>query len=82
MDWTVSIEPEPKKNVANAFVTPRCNNNALARTKMTPNDTGMCIDVINKVLYNLPEVFEDFLHAYAGLLVEVYEDSGVCLSRA
>ena len=33
-----------------------------------------------KVLYDLPEVFEDFLRAYAGLLVEVYKDS--CLSRA
>ncbi len=35
-----------------------------------------------KVLYDLPGVFEDFLHAYAGLLVKVYDDSGVCLSRA
>ncbi len=35
-----------------------------------------------KVLYDLPEVFEDFLRAYSGLLVEVYDDSGVCLSRA
>ncbi len=35
-----------------------------------------------KVLYDLPEVFDDFLRAYAGLLVKVYKDSGVCLSRA
>ena len=54
---------------------PRRSNNAVAHTKMTPNDTGMCIDVINKVLYDLPEVFEDFLRAYAGLLVEVYDDT-------
>ena len=48
MDWTVAIEPEPQKNDANAFVMPRRNNNAVARTKMTPNDTGMCIDVIKR----------------------------------
>ncbi len=77
----VNQAPAPK-NDANAFVTPQCNNNAVASTKMTPNNTGMCIDVNKKVLYDLPEVFEDFLRAYAGLLVEVYEDSGVCLSRA
>ncbi len=44
----MSIKPEPKKNDANAFVTPRRNKNAVARTKMTPNDTGMCIDVIKR----------------------------------
>jgi hypothetical protein len=41
------LNPSPK-NDANAFVMPRRNNNAVARTKMTPNDTGMCIDVIKR----------------------------------
>ncbi len=72
MDWTVSIKPEPKKNDANAFVTPRRNNNSVSRTKMTPNDMEMCINVIKRSYMNLPEVFEDFLRAYAGLLVKVY----------
>ncbi len=61
---------------------PRCNNNAVAHTK---NDTKRYGDVYRcnkKVLYDLPEVFEDFLRAYTDLLVKVYEDSGVCLSRA
>jgi hypothetical protein len=44
----VSIEPELKKNDANAFVMPRRNYNAVARTEMTPNDTGMFIDVIKR----------------------------------
>ncbi len=34
-----------QKNDANAFLTPRRNNNAVTSTKMTPNDTGMCVSV-------------------------------------
>ncbi len=37
-----------QKNDVNAFVMPRRNNNTVASTKMTPNDTGMCINVIKR----------------------------------
>jgi hypothetical protein len=47
-DRAVSIESEPKKNGGNAFVTPRRKNDAVASTKMTPNDTAMSIDVIRR----------------------------------
>jgi hypothetical protein len=41
-------KPKPNKNDANAFVTPRRKNDAVASTKITPKDTGMCIDVIKR----------------------------------
>ncbi len=73
--------PSPKK-------WRRCIHNATTqkwRSCQHKNDTKQYSHVYQcneKVLYDLPEVFEDFLRAYAGLLVKVHEDSRVCLSRA
>ncbi len=57
----------------------------MTHSRQHKNDTKQYSNVYwcdKKVLYDLPEVFEDFLHAYPGLFVEVYKDSRVCLLRA
>ena len=73
---------QSQKNDANAFVTPQRNNNVVARTKMTPNDTGMCINVIKRSYMIYLRCLKIFCVRTLVFLVEVYEDSGVCLSRA
>ncbi len=40
--------PSSKKNDSNTFIMPRCKNDAVASTKMTPNNAAMCINVIRR----------------------------------
>jgi hypothetical protein len=81
IDQAISIKPEPPQNDGNAFVMPWRKKDVVASAKMTPKDMGMCIDVKGKSY----SIYLRCLRIFACVcwsLVEVYEDSRVCLSRA
>ena len=48
LDLIVSTSPSPPQNDANAFIMPWCKNDAVASTKLTPNNMTMCINVIRR----------------------------------
>ena len=77
-----NIEPETIKMTHITSTMQRKTNDAPRKQQSIPNDAALYIDGIgNGCIAVTWRTFWRFLCAYAGLLVDGFDDNGVCLSR-
>ncbi len=76
-----NIKPEPIKMTHITSTTGRKTNDALCKQQSMPNDAALYIDGIGSGFIAFTWTIWRFLRAYAGLLVDGFDDNGVCLSR-
>jgi hypothetical protein len=75
------IEPELIKMTHITFTTWRKTNDALCKQQSMPNDAALYINGIGNGFIAFAWTIWRFLCAYAGLLVNGFDDNGVCLLR-
>ncbi len=76
-----NIKPEPIKMTYIMSTMWRKTNDVLCKQQSMPNDAALYIDGIGNEFKAFTWTFWRFLRAYAGLLVDGFDDNGVCLSR-
>jgi hypothetical protein len=76
-----NIEPKPIKMMHITSTMRRKTNAVLHKQQSMPNDAALYIDGIGNEFIAFTWTIWRFLCAYAGLLVDGFDDKGVCLSR-
>ena len=76
-----NIKPKPIKMTLITSTTWWKINDTLRKQQSMPNDAALYIDGIGDGFIAFTWTFWRFLHAYAGLLVDGFDDNRVCLSR-
>ncbi len=76
-----NIKPEPIKMMHITPTSRRKTNDMLRKQQSMPNDAALYIDGIGNGFIAFTWTIWRFLLAYAGLLVNGFDDNGVCLSR-
>ena len=76
-----NIEPNSIKMTLITSTMRRKTNDALRKQQSMPNDAALYINGIGNGFIAFTWTIWRFLRAYAGLLVDGFDDSGVCLSR-
>ncbi len=76
-----NIEPNLIKMTHITSTMRRKTNDALCEQQSMPNDAALYIDGMGYRFIAFTWTIWRFLRAYAGLLVDGFDDNGVCLSR-
>ncbi len=76
-----NIEPETIKMTHITSTMQQKTNDSLRKQQSMPNDAALYIDGIGNGFITFTWTIWRFLRAYAGRLVDGFDDIGVCLSR-